>query len=75
MTTIGEALLRTGTGEGQGVVSSDGVNWLTVPLGARSRQAVLDAAEWHFASTQDVAVAVGPDVETDDPMAMVSVRK
>jgi hypothetical protein len=36
---------------------------------------VYDPAEWHFAATQDVAVAVGPAVGTDDPTAMVSVAK
>ena len=62
--------------DGQDIAVFDSAGRLSfVDVGDPLPGTVYNPAEWHFAATQDVAVAVGPAVETDDPMAMVSVGK
>jgi hypothetical protein len=78
VTTIGKRYFATGsgdTGNETWAMPWDGVNWDTVTVGDPLPNTIYNPAEWHFAATQDVAVAVGPAVGTGDPTAMVSVAK
>jgi hypothetical protein len=78
VTTIGKRFFATGQDDGWqylAVLDDTGevLPWLKV--GDPRPGSVYNPAEWHFAATSDIAVAVGPAVETADPMAMVSVGK
>ena len=72
---IGDRIFAS-TGYGVKVSSSsDGANWLAVQLDPwLPGTEVQDVRSWRFASTQDIAVAVGSTWD-GPPTAMVSVRK
>jgi hypothetical protein len=75
--TIGTRFFGTVQGDGwQEIVVFDSEGKLSfVDVGDPLPGSVYNPAEWHLAATSDIAVAVGPAVGTDDPMAMVSVGK
>ena len=77
LTVIGGRYLATAPDGAQTLwTSDDGTMWVPAEVkGGPATSGEGSSAEWHFAATSDIAVAVGPAMETDDPMAMVSVGK
>ena len=75
--TIGKRFFGTVQGDGwEEIAVFDSEGKLSfVDVGDPLPGSVYNPAEWHLAATPGIAVAVGPEVETDDPMAMVSVGK
>jgi hypothetical protein len=75
VTTIGKRFFATCQRDGWQsleVFSDEGSLLPWIEVGDPLPGSVYNPAEWHFAATSDIAVAVGPAVETEEPMAMVS---
>ncbi len=74
LTVIGDRLLATAPDGPQTLwTSDDGTTWVPAEVkGGPATSGEGSFAEWHLAATQDAAVWVGTDPDTNDPVAWVS---
>ncbi len=76
VSVVGERLLAS-TGDGSGAVwaSDDGTAWVLVDAAGLTGIGGDTPAEWHFAATEKRAVALASAADSEELLALVSVRE